>query len=61
MLKKINQIDMAISKEMTDKKQYRENLIFNAKYNIRDVFNTEELNDLKEFIDETIEIQNSNK
>ena len=43
------------------KKQYRENLIFNTKYLIRDIFNPEELNDIKEFIDEIIEIQNLDK
>ena len=32
---------------MTDKKQYRENLIFNTKYLIRDIFNPEELKSLK--------------
>ena len=46
--------------EMTDKKQYRENLIFNTKYLIRDVFNSEELNNIKEFIDEIIEMQKLN-
>ena len=47
--------------EMTDKKQYRENLIFNTKYLIRDIFNPEELNNIKEFIDEIIEIQKLNE
>ena len=45
--------------EMTDKKQYRENLIFNTKYLIRDVFNSEELNNIKEFIDEDRRVKNS--
>tara|TARA_B100000085_G_C18377971_1_gene445150 strand:+ start:285 stop:425 length:141 start_codon:yes stop_codon:yes gene_type:complete len=46
---------------MTDKKQYRENLIFNTKYLIRDFFNSEELNNIKEFIDEIIEMQKLNE
>tara|TARA_Y100000033_G_C2683815_1_gene80370 strand:+ start:57 stop:197 length:141 start_codon:yes stop_codon:yes gene_type:complete len=46
---------------MTDKKQYRENLIFNTKYLIRDFFNSEEFNNIKEFIDEIIEMQKLNE
>lgn len=41
--------------EYTDEQQYRANLIFNTKYLIRDVFNSEELQGLQGFIHDAID------
>jgi len=38
----------------TDREQYRENLIYNTKYLIRDIFSTDELKELKVFLDDMI-------